>query len=134
VLPLVRSADNGAPMPGTSGVAHNPRSGAAAAHDVPLLGTSSAGVAHYAMRDRLCMSGDDRRRAIRTPAWFLRDGDAPELFAKPDDRWEVNNVASRCGEVVECLQDALARYALALSAGRPLDLPRLGDALVRGLD
>jgi len=30
-----------------------------------------------AWRDRLCMAGGGGRRAIRTPAWFLRDGDAP---------------------------------------------------------
>ena len=60
------------------------------------------------------------------------DGDS-ELFAKPDDRWEVNNVASRCREVVECLQDVLAQYELTLPTGRVLDLPPLSDVLRNGL-
>jgi hypothetical protein len=42
------------------------------------------------------------QRAIRTPAWLLRESQASgqtrrELFAKPDDRWEVNEISSRCG-------------------------------------
>lgn len=46
-----------------------------------------------------------QQRAIRTPAWFLREvreeaGPRHELFVKPDDRWEINEVASRCREVV----------------------------------
>ena len=42
--------------------------------------------------------------ALRTPAWFLHQGttdDPPKLFVKPDDRWEVNDVANRCPEIVE---------------------------------
>jgi len=45
--------------------------------------------------------------AIQTAAWkFLcsvdKDGVFSEkLFAKPDDRWEVNDVASRCPQIVE---------------------------------
>ncbi len=37
-------------------------------------------------------------QVIRTAEWMLRRGDAsspPELYAKPDDRWEANNVADR---------------------------------------
>ncbi len=85
------------------------------------------------LRDRLCITGSGAERAIRTPAWYLRASDEPELFAKPDDRWEVNNVASRCREVVECLQDALVQYERTLSAGRVSDLPPLGDLLLNGL-
>ena len=85
-------------------------------------------------RDRLCIVGDNGQRAIRTPAWYLRACEEPELFAKPDDRWDINNVSSRCGEVVECLQDALVQYELALSSGRVSDLPPLNDVLVKGLD
>ena len=80
------------------------------------------------------MAGSHGQRAIRTPAWYLRAGLDPELFAKPDDRWEINNVASRCQEVVECLQDALTQYELALPAGRIADLPPLGDVLLHGLE
>ena len=46
--------------------------------------------------------------AVRTPAWFLQSrNDAEsttELYAKPDDRWEVNNVAERCQDVVRAME------------------------------
>jgi len=86
-----------------------------------------------APRDRLCIrSGIER--AIRTPAWYLRLGAEQELFVKPDDRWEINNVTNRCGEVAECLQDALTQYELSLRRGRTADLPPLSDVLLRGLE
>ena len=54
-----------------------------------------------------------------------------ELFVKPDDRWEVNNVAVRCLEVVECLEDA---WASTSRRSRPAvtDLPPLAKVLVEG--
>jgi hypothetical protein len=85
-------------------------------------------------RDRLCAIGREAERAIRTPAWHLRSGEVPELFAKPDDYWEVNNVAPRCPEVVECLEDALAEFEQTLQAGRISDLPPLSDILLHGLE
>ena len=84
-------------------------------------------------RDRLCLTGSHGQRAIRTPAWYLRGGLDPELYAKPDDRCEINNVASRCQEVVEDLQDVLTQYELALPDGCISDLPPLGDVLLEGL-
>jgi arylsulfatase A-like enzyme len=87
-----------------------------------------------ALRDRLCILGGGGQRAIRTPAWYLRAGPEPELFAKPADRWETNNVASRCQEVVECLQDALMQCELTLSAGRISELPPLSELLLSGFD
>jgi arylsulfatase A-like enzyme len=42
-------------------------------------------------------------RALRTPEWALLvppDGD-PLLFAKPDDRWEVNDLRSRNAELAD---------------------------------
>lgn len=51
--------------------------------------------------------------AVQTAAWkFLRwtDDDGAvfeQLFAKPDDRWEVNDVASRCPQIVEELEELL---------------------------
>lgn len=97
-------------------------------------------------RDRLCIAGRHGERAIRTPAWYLRAGGQPlggvslytadgiELFAKPDDRWEVNNVSDRCREVVECLQDAMVQYEQTLHSGRISDLPPLSDVLANGLE
>jgi hypothetical protein len=85
-------------------------------------------------RDRLCVAGVHGQRAIRTPAWYLRGQLDPELYAKPDDRWEVNDVATRCQDVVETLQDVLTQYELALPDGRISDLPPLADVLLNGLE
>jgi hypothetical protein len=62
-------------------------------------------------------------RVLRTPAWLLREewvGEALQckLFAKPDDRWEVNEVASHCGEIVEQLGAAGDRFRDAAAAGK----------------
>ena len=62
----------------------------------------------------LAIARADRQRAIRTPAWFLRESPLDgsvlrELFAKPDDRFEVNEVSSRCAQEVELLADLLDR-------------------------
>ena len=49
--------------------------------------------------------------ALRTPEWaLLRAAEsASRLFVKPDDRWEVNDVAQHHPEVVEALEAELAR-------------------------
>lgn len=74
------------------------------------------------------------QRAIRTPAWFLReslvDGQPRhELFAKPDDRFEVNEVSSRCGQEVELLVDLLDRYQQAVRTGSLAGLAPLPELL-----
>jgi len=46
---------------------------------------------------------------LRTEKWFLRtphDG-RPELFAKPDDRYDVHDLADRCPDVIEELKSLL---------------------------
>lgn len=46
-------------------------------------------------------------RVVTTPQWFLvRDSDEQvSLFLKPDDRDDVNDVASRCQDVIEQLEN-----------------------------
>ncbi|HUT12673.1 MAG TPA: sulfatase-like hydrolase/transferase [Thermoguttaceae bacterium] len=85
-------------------------------------------------RDRLCVVGEGTERAIRTPAWHLRAAARPELFVKPDDRWEVNNVADRCRDVLEGLLDELTRYEQAIRSCRVAELPPLSGALLSGLE
>jgi hypothetical protein len=86
------------------------------------------------LRDRMCVQGVGAERAIRTPDWYLRSAADPELFAKPSDRWDTNNVATRCREVVECLQDALMQCELVLPTGHFADLPPLSDLLLNGFE
>ena len=85
-------------------------------------------------RDRLVVAGAGQERAIRTPAWYLRKAEPPELYAKPDNLWEVNDVAVRCQEVVDCLLDAADQYEQAIYSGTVANLPPLGDVLVEGLE
>jgi len=87
-----------------------------------------------AIRDRLCIAGHGADRAIRTPAWYLRAADEPQLYAKPDDRWEVNDVAVRCREVTESLGEELHRYEKALQEGTVGELAPLNDVLLGGID
>ena len=53
-------------------------------------------------------------RCLVTPTWYLQEIDPAEntddrfaLYVKPDDRWDVNNVADRCAEVVEQLAEVM---------------------------
>jgi len=87
-----------------------------------------------AARNRLVVAGPGQERAIRTPAWYLRKTEPLELYAKPDDLWEVNNVAVRCQEVVDCLLDAADRFEQAIFSGNLGHLPPLSDVLVEGFE
>jgi arylsulfatase A-like enzyme len=68
------------------------------------------------LRDRALVRSKSGERGIRTPAWYLRmmeqlvDGDPADvrrlLYAMPDDRWETNDLARRCPDIVEALENA----------------------------
>ena len=64
---------------------------------------------------------DNGSWSVRTPAWFFRhsgqSGTSGELYLKPDDRWEVNNVADRCNDVVQAIEK-LYRNA---KEGKPIE-------------
>lgn len=91
------------------------------------------------LRDRaIALSAD--QRAIRTPAWFLRESRSAddsaalgesqrELFVKPDDRWEANEVASRCGEVAALLSAEIDAFAAARQTSASAELPPLAEVL-----
>ncbi|HEX7375934.1 MAG TPA: sulfatase-like hydrolase/transferase [Pirellulales bacterium] len=94
----------------------------------------------FALRDRLALVGAAGETGLRTPAWYLRmpaaaseslEEPLPELYAKPDDRWEVNDVADRCPEVVRSLQAAWVDLRQNLESGA--SLPPLDDSLVNDL-
>jgi arylsulfatase A-like enzyme len=74
------------------------------------------------------------QRAVRTPAWFLRElvresKRTYELFAKPDDRWEANEVSSLCSDVVELLAAELDRFCEASATGQVAPVSALADRL-----
>ena len=75
-------------------------------------------------RSAVISEHDNGSWAVRTPAWFFRyPGQADksgELYLKPDDRWEVNNVADRCDDVVQAMK-RLYRDAKAGKSIEPID-------------
>ena len=55
-------------------------------------------------------------------------GDPPrgtQFYAKPDDRWEANEVSNRCGDVTELLAVELDRFTAAARAARLSESPPL---------
>ena len=54
--------------------------------------------------------------------------DSPELFRKPDDRWDVSNVADLCPEIIEKLELAF-KQARRGDMNAPLD-----ELLVTGIE
>lgn len=57
----------------------------------------------------------DNEQSIRTANWFLRrsvvatdENPVVELFAKPDDRWDQNEISSRCVDEVRELEAMLS--------------------------
>lgn len=79
--------------------------------------------------DNYSYSLDGKKTAIRTPAWFCRfDGEGGiELFAKPDDAWEINEVAGLRPDIVEAMTDfhaAIEESYESASSNRP-PLPSL---------
>jgi hypothetical protein len=77
--------------------------------------------------------------ALSTPAWFLR-AEAPsaagaegagrklELYVKPDDRFEGNEVSDRCLDIVEEFRTVMQTLESALEQGAAPHLT-LPDAL-----
>jgi hypothetical protein len=70
--------------------------------------------------------------AIRTPIWHMRSAppEPPMLYAKPDDRWEVNEVANRCANVVAELATTLELFRAEANSTCLPCLPQLSDDLV----
>ncbi|MEX2310690.1 MAG: sulfatase-like hydrolase/transferase [Pirellulales bacterium] len=76
---------------------------------LPLIGS-----ARPAWRESLIAVSAAGHRAIRTAEWSLRQDAAaqqqPELYVRPDDRWEFNDVAKLCPEVLETLTRAMDEH------------------------
>lgn len=90
------------------------------------------------LRDHVLLASG-AERAIRTPAWYLRvvapgeGGAARQLFAKPDDRWEVNEVAARCPDIADELERVLAEQLRQAANGRFGLREPLDEVLVDGM-
>lgn len=77
-------------------------------------------------RNRVVVIGEHGELALRTKNWLLRQAAKPgkfgeaelavELFAKPDDRWEANEIADRCpDDVTELLAEVSQHVGSAFS-------------------
>jgi arylsulfatase A-like enzyme len=74
--------------------------------------------------------GDAVEWSLRTPEWALLlraagEERLPQLFVKPDDRWEVNDVAQHAPDQVEALEKALRAFVAATAQPGPLQPPPL---------
>ena len=81
---------------------------------VASLSTRRQDSAHFAVR-----AGNARgERVVKVQDWMLvvPCDSAPQLFAKPDDRWEFNDVASRCPAAMDCLLPLGADLSAPLGA------------------
>ncbi|CAN5835031.1 sulfatase [soil metagenome] len=94
-------------------------------------------------RDYACMGMDVEEFAIRTHYWHLvlpieADPDdpprGPELYRKPEDRWDQNDVALQNPDIAGHLELVLRRFAEALGRDRDRDeligLPSLRDIVL----
>jgi arylsulfatase A-like enzyme len=87
---------------------------------LPLIDGTAA-----ATHDRALIVGREEP-ALRTARWLLRArSPQAELYVKPDDFWEVNDVADRLPHVVEGLEQCRQETTSALQEGR--DPPPLPD-------
>ena len=77
--------------------------------------------------------------ALRTPEWafFLSESDgntgsasAPQLFAKPADRWEVNDLIQHHPQLAQHLEETLRAFASATSQPGPFIPPALPVAVL----
>jgi arylsulfatase A-like enzyme len=74
--------------------------------------------------------------ALRTPAWFLHQtmDQKAELYVKPDDRWEINDVANRCPDIVEQMTEQLQLCQERFQGGCQDPWPPLPELLAVGLE
>jgi arylsulfatase A-like enzyme len=101
---------------------------------LPLLRGEQAPVRAYACAG--LRQGAEAEWALRSPDWsFLlpvaQVADAPprppQLYVKPDDRWEVNNVLQHHLELAEHLEQTLRGFVEATRRPGPLQPPELRD-------
>ncbi len=72
--------------------------------------------------DRIAVSIYEDLRSIQTPKWkLIRDADRQcKLYVKPDDRWEVNDVFTRCRHIAAALEDVLDECLQLLASGHSI--------------
>ncbi|MCA9127475.1 MAG: sulfatase-like hydrolase/transferase [Planctomycetales bacterium] len=72
------------------------------------------------------------QRWVRSPAWSILSDDRrsqTRLFVKPDDRWEVSDVASRRHDIVQLLEQVADGFECAIAANSRESIPPIDDEL-----
>src|SRR5206468_703405 len=98
----------------------------------PLLRGDAEHIRPYAVST--LRIGDSEEWLLRTPDRALLlpmavpEGDrprGPQMYVKPDDRWEVNDLSLRYAEEADQLAQTLRAFAEAVRAPGPLRYPSL---------
>lgn len=90
---------------------------------------------HWSHENTIAFIESSEHTWLRTPAWslILRGDDSEladcELFVKPDDRWEVSNIATRGTDIVAQLVELLPQIRAAVEDGNRDGLPQLPEEL-----
>lgn len=89
-----------------------------------------------AWRREAAFSVGENELAVRTPAWSLHvdEGQTKSLYAKPDDRWEANEVADRCGEVPDELAALIDEFVKLVNQDSLVNPEPLSRKLVEGIE
>lgn len=80
-----------------------------------------------------CNGVDSEKLAIQTHAWKYMAGPARQLFVKPDDPWEFNDVANLCPRIASDLQGQLAHGIASLQGGQMPQF-QFNDELAFGIE
>lgn len=75
----------------------------------------------------------NQQLALRVPGWFMRrmNEQAVELFVKPDDRWECNEISNRCPEIVDLLNQTITQFQTAVQTNDRSHIPSPDDRLLQ---
>ena len=79
-------------------------------------------------------SSDELLESIQTQAWKLIRGKEHQLYVRPDDIWEVNDVYSRCRDIAQSLGALMDTGRQRLIEQQPLLKGMLADVLAYGLE
>jgi arylsulfatase A-like enzyme len=92
-----------------------------------LSAVTLATVSSPPWREELLSASSEGSFAFRTSSWCLRgdtdresESNGAELYVRPDDRWEANDVAKLCRDVVEELQTAAGATLQRFVFNKPL--------------
>lgn len=117
---------------------------------IPSFSRSALQLADNAMgpRDQRALTIHHDEYLFRTPAWQCKstvtinpseelnapDQHRAELYAKPDDRYEANDVSDRCPDILTAMEQAANAFRVAMNEGSIEHLTDLPDVLRHGLD